>query len=326
VVKDILTQDNPNGRRGKRIVVILEYDIEIKPTKLIKGHGLAKLMAESNFHALDINFLAAVDGPEEQVTPNIKEVFLNSPWYANLIFILQNLQAPPSLTKTKAKFIKLKALKFCILERNLYWKDPGGVFLNCLLKDEAHKVLQDFHAGDCGGNLSWKTTTNKIMRVGFYWPTLFADIHQKVTSCHRCQIFEGKRKLLPLPMKHISVESPFQQWGLEFIGEIHPSSLGQHKWILTATDYFTKWIEVVPCTQAPDYVIIKFLETNILSHLGCPIKIVANNAAAFRSKRLIDFCSQYLFTLGHSTTYYPQGNGLVESSNKSLVIILRKEL
>jgi hypothetical protein len=65
VVKDILTQDNPNGRRGKWIVVILEYDIEIKPTKLIKGQGLAKLMAESNFHAIDINFLSAVDEQEE---------------------------------------------------------------------------------------------------------------------------------------------------------------------------------------------------------------------------------------------------------------------
>jgi hypothetical protein len=66
VVKDILTQDNPDGRRGKWIAVILEYDIEIKPTKLIKGQGLAKLMAESNFHALDINFLAAADEQGER--------------------------------------------------------------------------------------------------------------------------------------------------------------------------------------------------------------------------------------------------------------------
>ena len=65
VVKDILTQYNPDGRRGKWIAVIMEYDIEIKPTKLIKGQSLAKLMAESNFHALDINFLAAVDEQEE---------------------------------------------------------------------------------------------------------------------------------------------------------------------------------------------------------------------------------------------------------------------
>jgi hypothetical protein len=228
VVNEILTQDNLDGRRGKWIAIILEYDIEIKPTKLIKGQGLAKLMAESNFHALDINFLAAVDEQGEQATPSMKEVFLNSPWYADLIFVFHNLQVPPGLTKTKDRFLKLKALKFFILEGNLYWKDLGGILLNCLLKDEVDKVLQDFHTGDCGGHLSWKATANKILRAGFYWPTLFANVHQKVTLCHKCQVFEGKRKLLPLPLKPISVEAPFQQWRLEFIGEIHPPSSGHH--------------------------------------------------------------------------------------------------
>jgi len=44
-VKDILTQPNPEVKRGKWIAVLLEYDLEIKSTKLIKGQGLAKLMA-----------------------------------------------------------------------------------------------------------------------------------------------------------------------------------------------------------------------------------------------------------------------------------------
>eukprot|EP00253_Pinus_taeda_P027756 PITA_27756 len=57
VVKDILTQEGLEGRRGKWISSILEYDIEIKPTKLVKGQGLAKLMADTNFQALDINQL-----------------------------------------------------------------------------------------------------------------------------------------------------------------------------------------------------------------------------------------------------------------------------
>jgi len=35
--KDILTQLDPEGRRGKWIAILLEYDLEIKPTKLIKG-------------------------------------------------------------------------------------------------------------------------------------------------------------------------------------------------------------------------------------------------------------------------------------------------
>ena len=43
VVKDILTQPNPEGRSAKWINVLLEYDLEIKHTKIIKGQGLAKL-------------------------------------------------------------------------------------------------------------------------------------------------------------------------------------------------------------------------------------------------------------------------------------------
>jgi hypothetical protein len=44
-VKDILVQPNIDGRRGKWIAKILEFNLEIKPTKLVKGQGLAKLLA-----------------------------------------------------------------------------------------------------------------------------------------------------------------------------------------------------------------------------------------------------------------------------------------
>ena len=68
------------------------------------------------------------------------------------------------------------------------------------------------------------------------------------------------------------------------------------------------------------------METNILSRFGCPTKIITDNAATFGSKRMVEFCHKYQITLGHSTAYYPQGNGLAESSNKSLVNIIKKLL
>ena len=55
-IKDILTQAEPDGRRAKWIATLLEYDLEIKPTKLVKGKGLAKLMAQSNYELLGVNF------------------------------------------------------------------------------------------------------------------------------------------------------------------------------------------------------------------------------------------------------------------------------
>ena len=57
VVKSILTQPDPEGKREKWIVVLLEYDNEIKPTKLIKGKGLAKMMTDSNCGSLQLNLV-----------------------------------------------------------------------------------------------------------------------------------------------------------------------------------------------------------------------------------------------------------------------------
>ena len=65
-VKDVLVQTDPEGRRGKWIATLLEYDVEIKPTKLVKGQGLEKLMAESNLHALDINLITAMSNENEE--------------------------------------------------------------------------------------------------------------------------------------------------------------------------------------------------------------------------------------------------------------------
>jgi transposase InsO family protein len=131
---------------------------------------------------------------------------------------------------------------------------------------------------------------------------------------------------LTLPLVPVKVEAPFQQWGLDFIGEINPHSSAQHKWILTAIDYITKWVEAIPTKRAIDSMVIDFLEDNILSRFSCPRKIVTDNAQAFKSMAMISFCQKYNIVLGHSTTYYSQGNRLVESSNESLVNIIKKVL
>ena len=44
-------------------------------------------MAETNFQALDINMINALDEQEELATPPIEEAFLNSPWYAAIYYM-----------------------------------------------------------------------------------------------------------------------------------------------------------------------------------------------------------------------------------------------
>jgi transposase InsO family protein len=91
---------------------------------------------------------------------------------------------------------------------------------------------------------------------------------------------------------------------------------------LIAIDYFTKWIEAIPTRSTSHKVIIGFLE-DIIARFGCPKIIVTDNVASFKAEPLIHFCEQFGIALIHSTPYYPQGNGLAESSNKSLINIIK---
>jgi hypothetical protein len=203
-------------------------------------------------------------------------------WYLGIIHFLQNLEVPPELSMTQARALKLRAIKFCIYNNLLYWKDPADLLLRCLDKEESVEVTQQFHSSVCSGHHYWKTTAHKILRAGYYWPFLFSNVCAFVKSCDKCQRFTGKQQLKSLPLIPIVVKGPFQQWGLDFIGEINPSSSGQHKWILVATYYFTKWIEAIPTRNATHQVVMKFLYENISSRFGCPKRLVIDNAVAFK--------------------------------------------
>jgi transposase InsO family protein len=99
----------------------------------------------------------------------------------------------------------------------------------------------------------------------------------------------------------------------------------KHRWILIATDYFTKWIEAIPTRSASHKVIIGFME-DIIEIFGCPSRIITDNVVSFKVEPLIQFCEQFRIKLIHSTPYYPQGNGLAESSNKILINIIKRLL
>ena len=85
-------------------------------------------------------------------------------------------------------------------------------------------------------------------------------------------------------------------------------------------------MEAIPTRQATDIVIIDFLLSNIISRFGCPKRIITENAQAFTSSKLLKFCIDHNIAISHSTPYYPQGNGLAESSNKSFVRTIKKLL
>jgi hypothetical protein len=109
-VKDVLTQPDIDGKRAKWITKLIEFDIEVNPTKLVKGQGLARLLTEENHELLDINFIrenstslqteVAAEGQHnnQQVAENLS----SCEWYSIIIHFLQNIEVPPKLSMTQA--------------------------------------------------------------------------------------------------------------------------------------------------------------------------------------------------------------------------------
>lgn len=100
----------------------------------------------------------------------------------------------------------------------------------------------------------------------------------------------GKHKLYSLPPIHVFVEAPnFLELGLDFIGEINPTSSNQHRWILTTTEYFIKWVDTNPIKNETNSIVMKFIEENILSKFGCPRELIITNAQDFSCIKMIEF-------------------------------------
>jgi hypothetical protein len=90
------------------------------------------------------------------------------------------------------------------------------------------------------------------------------------TGCEACQRY-GDIQMAPASLLHPIIKPwPFRGWGLDFIGEIHPSSSKGHWFVLVATDYFSNWTEVVPLRNMSHKEVIIFLQEHIIHRFGIP--------------------------------------------------------
>ena len=145
-------------------------------------------------------------------------------WYSDISGYLAQGILDPALTSRQKRVIGLKYASYQLIQGKLFKKHYDGVMLRCLDHDEAQKILIEMHDRPAGGHFSGDTTAHNIMRAGYYWPTLFGDAHAYVRKCTQCQKFANREARPATPLLSVAMEEPFQQWGLDVIGEIIPHS------------------------------------------------------------------------------------------------------
>ncbi|RVW32666.1 Pol polyprotein [Vitis vinifera] len=126
-------------------------------------------------------------------------------------------------------------------------------------------------------------------------------------------------------LKSVSGPWPFAQWGMDIVGPL-PAAPAQKKFLLVATDYFSKWVEAEAYASIKDKDVTKFVWKNIVCRFGIPQIIIADNGPQFDSIAFRNFCSELNIRNSYSTPRYPQSNGQAEATNKTLINALKKRL
>ena len=103
-------------------------------------------------------------------------------------------------------------------------------------------------------------------------------------------------------------------------------AVGNKKYLLVDTDYFTKWVEAEPLANIRDVDAKRFVWKNIVTRFGVPHVLILDNGLQFDNKMFRKYCGELGITNRYSTPAYPQGNGQVKVVNKVIVSRLKKRL
>jgi hypothetical protein len=222
VVRILLVQNELGEKRENWMTSLQEYDLGITLALIVRGQGLCKVVVDL-VHELEIQINTSTINQHNQKQINCAQTTPNS-WYENIRFYLMHGYAPHNLEPKNRRELRLKSASFQLINDILFRKKFDGFFLRCLEKEESEKVLVELHSGDVGGHFGGDTTAHKVLRAAYYWPTLFKDAHALSWKCVICQKVAGWVKKEDFPLQHVTVDAPFQQWGIDIIGPNNPLS------------------------------------------------------------------------------------------------------
>ena len=88
----------------------------------------------------------------------------------------------------------------------------------------------------------------------------------------------------------------------------NPASSGNHKYIIVAVDYFTKWAEAMPTYDNTAKTIARFLFNHVVTQFGIPKELVSDHGKHFENKVFEELSHHLRFTHEFASPYYPQSN------------------
>uniref|UniRef100_A0A2N9I9Y3 Uncharacterized protein n=1 Tax=Fagus sylvatica TaxID=28930 RepID=A0A2N9I9Y3_FAGSY len=257
---------------------------------------------------------------EEETVNSIKD---NVSWMSPIVRYLKEGKLPTD--KMEARKLRIRASHFQLLDDILYKMGFSRPHLRCLSPEEANYVIKEVHEGICRNHSGARALAHKLIRAGYYWPSLLHDATQYVKTCDKCQRFANITRAPPEEITPMTSPWPFAQWGLDIMGPF-PVGTKQAKFLVVAIDYFTKWVEVEPLATITEKNVKNFVWKGVICRFGILRVLVSDNERQFDNGPLRELCGQLNIKNHYSSPRHPQANGQVEVMNRTLLKQIKTQL
>ena len=101
-----------------------------------------------------------------------------------IISFLQDRHLPQDVKE--ARKVRKRATRFTILNDTLYKRGFSMPYLKCVNEEEAKYTLEEIHEGIYGNHASLRSLVSKVIRIGYFWPTMQVDARELVKKCDKC--------------------------------------------------------------------------------------------------------------------------------------------
>ena len=219
---------------------------------------------------------------------------------------------------------KAEQRRYLVVDNVVYYlTDPDGdtVLRLYVPKYLRALVVKQYH--DDNGHMSVQKTFDCI-RQKYFWPNLFKELYQYVSSFTVCQTRSLQKIRQPLQETDIP-PYPMAKLSLDLSGP-YPKTMSGNKYIIAFVDWFSGWPEAFAVPDKTADIVAHLLIEEIFPRFGCPLQIVTDKGSENVNKVVQETMRSLNIHHVQTSVYHPQSNAKVKRFHRTLHDVLSKKL
>ncbi len=181
------------------------------------------------------------------------------------------------------------------------------------------EIMKYFHNNPWAGAHQGEARTYSLIARKFWWSGMRKNIIQFCRNCISCATFKAPSKLIRAEMSRLPIVTyPWEGVCSDILGPIQPT-VKENKYILTFTDYFTRWTEAFAIKEISAETVLRTFVQEIICRYGCPRFLVTDQGSNYMSELFKIGCKMFGIHHLRTSPYHPQTDGVSERFGRTLV-------